>query len=50
MQAQTATVPAQQQAPQAPMPLDHDALRHVFGGGPGGSWSDDTEPGPGGSW
>lgn len=27
--------PAQQHAP---MPLDLDALRHVVGGGPGGSW------------
>lgn len=33
--------PAQQSAP---MPLDLDALRHVVGGGPGGSWADGLPP------
>lgn len=31
----------------APQPLSLDVLRHIAGGGPGGSWS---EAGPGGSW
>lgn len=30
----------------APQVLSLDVLRHVAGGGPGGSWTD----GPGGSW
>lgn len=30
----------------APQMLSLELLRHVAGGGPGGSWSD----GPGGSW
>lgn len=38
------TAPAQ--AHDAPQLLSLDMLRHVAGGGPGGSWSE----GPGGSW
>ena len=33
-------------AQDAPQVLSLDLLRHVAGGGPGGSWAD----GPGGSW
>ncbi len=33
-------VPAQQAPQNAPLPLDLEALRHVVGGGPGGSWGE----------
>ena len=32
------------------MLLDDEALKHVAGGGPGGSWAPAVVQGPGGSW
>ena len=32
------------------MLLDDEALKHVAGGGPGGSWAPAVLQGPGGSW
>ena len=32
------------------MLLDDEALKHVAGGGPGGSWAPAVLLGPGGSW
>ena len=46
-----ATQQADAQASLAPMMLlDDEALKHVAGGGPAGSWSQAIVQGPAGSW
>ena len=49
--SELATQQADAKTSLAPMMLlDDEALKHVAGGGPGGSWAPAVLQGPGGSW